>query len=348
MKILLISPKAPPVGGIATWTEAFLNSSYIKKNDVDLINIAVTGKRKEIVYKYNILEELVRFVKILKELKKSLKNSKYHVIHINSSCSKMGLIREYLCVKMASKTNAKLIIHFHCDMTYMIKNKIQENLVKKILNKVNKVFVLNTVSLKYVKELNETVDARIVPNFIENEKVIENDKIINKEVKNAIYVGRVSFEKGCDIIFKIADKFPKIRFKLIGQISDEFKKIEKIENVELLGEKDNQYVLEELKNADLFIFPTHTEGFPCALLEAMAQGVPIITTPVGAIPDMIEDTGGIYCQVNNEKEFECAIKKIQYDYDLKKKMSKWNVNKVLNNYTKEIVVKKILKLYREA
>ena len=31
MKILLISPKAPPVGGIATWTEAFLNSSYIKK-----------------------------------------------------------------------------------------------------------------------------------------------------------------------------------------------------------------------------------------------------------------------------------------------------------------------------
>lgn len=348
MKILLISPKAPPVGGIATWTEAFLNSSYIKKHDVDLINIAVIGKRKEIVYKYHILDELVRFVKILKELKKSLKNSEYDVIHINSSCSKMGLIRDYLCVEMASKTNAKLIIHFHCDMTYMIKNKIQENLLKKILKKINKVFVLNTVSLKYVKKLNKTVDAIIVPNFIENEKVIKNDKIINRKVKNAIYIGRVSFEKGCDIIFKVANKFPQIRFKLIGQISDEFKKIEKIENVELLGEKDNQYVLEELKNADLFIFPTHTEGFPCALLEAMAQGVPIITTPVGAIPDMIEDTGGIYCQVNNEREFECAIKKIQYDYDLKKKMSKWNVNKVLNNYTKEIVVKKILKLYREA
>lgn len=44
-----------------------------------------------------------------------------------------------------------------------------------------------------------------------------------------------------------------------------------------------------LAAADALLFPTYAEGLPYALLEAMAAGLPAITTPVGAIPDLIDD-----------------------------------------------------------
>jgi glycosyltransferase involved in cell wall biosynthesis len=42
-----------------------------------------------------------------------------------------------------------------------------------------------------------------------------------------------------------------------------------------------------LAEADVLLFPTYAEGLPYALLECMAAGIPAITTPVGAIPDVL-------------------------------------------------------------
>jgi glycosyltransferase involved in cell wall biosynthesis len=47
-----------------------------------------------------------------------------------------------------------------------------------------------------------------------------------------------------------------------------------------------------LCRADGFLFPTHVEGLPVSLVEAMAAGLPVVTTPVGAIPDMLDGLPG--------------------------------------------------------
>ena len=52
---------------------------------------------------------------------------------------------------------------------------------------------------------------------------------------------------------------------------------------------DRAELYEELRRADLFLFPTLSEGFSCALLEAMAAELPVITTPVGGAVDLIEN-----------------------------------------------------------
>jgi len=51
---------------------------------------------------------------------------------------------------------------------------------------------------------------------------------------------------------------------------------------------DRAELYEQLQRADVFLFPTLSEGFSCALLEAMAAELPVVTTPVGAAVDLIE------------------------------------------------------------
>jgi glycosyltransferase involved in cell wall biosynthesis len=58
--------------------------------------------------------------------------------------------------------------------------------------------------------------------------------------------------------------------------------------VSVLPRVDREQLYEQLRLADLFIFPTLSEGFSCALLEAMAAELPVVTTPVGAAVDFIE------------------------------------------------------------
>lgn len=346
MRVLLMSPLPPPAGGIATWTNEYLGSEQAKKNEITLINIAVSGKRKRNANRFNLFEEIKRLFVIIKELRKKLDNSKYDIAHINSSCSKFGLIRELICAKMIKRKKIKIVVQFHCDISYMIRNKGQQFILARLLKNVDKIVLLNTSSFNYIKKnTKKKENAFIIPNFIQDDIGNNNVTEIREKVKNIIFVGRVCDSKGCRNIIDIAHSFPDINFKLIGKIENNYKKIELPSNVIMTGEIQN--VFNELIKADIFLFPTYTEGFPCALLEAMAVGLPIITTKVGAIPDMIEDKGGIYCRINNNKDIVDSIKKLENNINIRKNMSNWNIQKVKKKYLKSNVLNQLFNIYSD-
>ena len=62
---------------------------------------------------------------------------------------------------------------------------------------------------------------------------------------------------------------------------------EYIEFTGLLPSSD--YVREVMLNADIFVFPTQGEGLPRGIIEAMAIGMPVLSTPVGGIPEVIDN-----------------------------------------------------------
>lgn len=82
-----------------------------------------------------------------------------------------------------------------------------------------------------------------------------------------------------------------------------------LQNVEFLGYVRNEVKIDALKHADIFILPSFTEGMPCALLEAMATGLPFITTNVGGIPDLFEEEKmGFLLKTLEPRDFADKIK----------------------------------------
>lgn len=341
----MISPLPPPKGGIATWTESYKESNILKEHKLEIVNIAVGKKRQKDANRLYLVEEIKRTISILKTVKKKIKKSKFDVAHINSACSILGLYRDYICIKIIKKRKINTFVHFHCDVSYMVKCRFQRYIIKRILKMVDGTIVLNKSSYEYIRGINENIKVTIIPNFIDDEFTLKKDKEIEDEIKNILYVGRICKEKGSDVILEVAKDFPNIQFRMIGKVSQDFCNRKKLDNVIFDGEKGKKYVIDELKKADLFIFPTLTEGFPCALLEAMAEGLPVITTRVGAIEDMLEDYGGIYCRINETEDFIKAIEQLK-DKEQRKKMSRWNIKKVKENYLQENVIKEIIDLYK--
>lgn len=107
---------------------------------------------------------------------------------------------------------------------------------------------------------------------------------------------------------------------------------------------------ELLMNADLFVFPTYYgEGCPVALLEAMAAGLPVVTTPVGGIPGIVSDgVNGVLLKDVRADTIADAIKSLMANPDLRQRMGEQNRTESWDKYTALVVAQQFEKFYLDA
>ena len=347
IKLLLVSPKTEPSkGGIAVWTDAFLENCGKYGISCDLLNIATIGERaKQGNAKRNFVDEFFRTKAIFKNLHSILIKQTYDVAHINTSCGTFGIIRDYITAHKIRRKQpqCKLIFHFHCDIQDQCKSKVSRFFLSKIVKISNNLLVLNNKNHQYLFELFDA-SSEIVPNFI-NESMIRTDsKYIRSEIKEAVFVGYVRPEKGIRELYELALSNPKITFRLIGEVHNDIKMLDKPQNVVLCGKKSHLDIISELDEADVFVFLSHSEGFSIALLEAMSRGLPSIATDVGANKEMIENKGGVIVKVGDISAMEIALDFLR-DSQKREEMSAWNLEKVKSCYTVEKIISLLLNIY---
>lgn len=140
------------------------------------------------------------------------------------------------------------------------------------------------------------------------------DKVLKAQSAQFIYLGYLRTAKGVETILKAFAiyniKFPDSTFKIIGSGESEcklksFVKKNKINNVFFMGQIDDRNILnDELRKADIFLFGSLSEGSPRVILEAMANGLAVISTPVGSLPQVFVDHEDIlFADFNNHNDF---------------------------------------------
>lgn len=183
---------------------------------------------------------------------------------------------------------------------------------------------------------------------------VRNDTIQNDTV-TLLYVGRLAHEKGLDyLIYAIANLVHegfKVKL-LIGGEGPEREKLESLSRelgldttIEFLGfipfgkELDEIYIM-----SDIFVLPSFSEGAPKVLLEAMAKGLPLISTDVGGVSDIIKDEeNGILIQPRSSEAIAHAVKRVTKESKLRKKLIK-NGYRFVEGHTSEKQAKKIAEI----
>jgi len=338
-KILLVTPynrkkSEFSKGGIAIWSILYMEEVKKTNYEVHVVDTTAIGKRmKKNNAKKNLFLEVIRAFKIIVTFMWKITFKKPDIIHINSACGTAGLFRDYICLLFTNRRKHNVILHLHCDVERALAKHKNSKLIEKCLKRVNVVLVLNNKSYEYCKKFNYKSEVVIVPNFI-NRLMVKNTVVQSRDcIENVVFVGFIQREKGILEIIEISKMFPTISFTLVGDKSPEFNDFIFPKNVSVLEHATRDEVFKQLDKSDLFLFPSHSEGFSMALLEAMSRGLPIVCTNVGANEEMVLN-GGIVVDIGDISKMIISIKRIG-NPAIRQKMAKDNIERVLNNYTSD-------------
>lgn len=210
--------------------------------------------------------------------------------------------------------------------------------------------VLSSAIRERVIKLNKNISTKVIPScytkFSYDSKKIEK---IKERFTGKFLIGNIGaleYSKGQDIIIDIArdfeQKYPEIHFILLGtgKNEEQFKdKARNLKNITFEGFVNN--VGDYIKNLDLFIFPTLSEGLGSILLDVINEKVPIIASDVGGIPDIIENNKtGVLIEPSNKEKLMLSIEELYLDKEKSeffvkngfKNIEKFNLENMTNSY----------------
>jgi glycosyltransferase involved in cell wall biosynthesis len=113
--------------------------------------------------------------------------------------------------------------------------------------------------------------------------------------------------------------------------------------VAFLGPVDAAAKWKLLSEADIFLLPTYGEGMPNAVLEAMAAGLPVVTTPVGALPEMLPH--GVFVAPGDPQAIARAVLDLAGDPARRRELGQQNRRRVEECYRFETVLEILDGLY---
>ena len=235
------------------------------------------------------------------------------------------------------------------------KSKFNRWWLRTVLKKVDRVLCQSTIWQTYYQELvgNEAEKYVVIENWIDPSKYNENrpNYLLKEEHEklNILYLGWVNKNKGIfDVIAAAGQlKHQNVRFIIAGD-GDELDhaiKVVKAQNLEDLfdfkGWVRGKRKLALLQEADIFVLPSHREGYPNALLEAMASGIPTLASKVGSIPDIIEDNEtGLLFEAGHSEQLAGKLDLLISNGPLRKKLARNGRNKLAVNNTMEQAMNK--------
>lgn len=215
--------------------------------------------------------------------------------------------------KMARKSPflfkwTKKILH-EADHIIAVGNELYDTIVNEFEVSGQKVSIINMgVNREVFKPLNK--------------KIAKKTCGLDEDIKPILFVGNIIKQKGlielCSAFSKLIVTEPSLRLYLIGPQKDQnfagelnqYLQAHHIQQyVQFLGVKDQKEIAQWMSAAEIFVLPSHIEGFGLVALEAMACGTPVVGTNVGGLKYLLADGAG---EIVSAKDSEALYKAILY------------------------------------
>lgn len=222
-----------------------------------------------------------------------------------------------------------------------------------VVKNISRVISICNMSYDYILS-NYDVTSKLITNGVEDIEYHvpeEGYDYSSKDKLRFVCIASVTNRKGQDLIVKAVSNLPdnyksKVQVNIVGlgneynKVSDMISSLGLSENIHMLGARND--VADILKANDIFILPSRADTVPVSILEALRAGMPIISTKVGEVPEMVGEAG-LIIETNED-----AVKKaIMYCVDNRDKLKEFSKASRIQ-YEKKYSIETMLSLYSNA
>ena len=275
-----------------------------------------------------ILKQSTEFLKILNNLYDFIKNNEpnFFIVNNEKSLFFLKLLKPFF--------KFKIILYFRSEG---LPSQLTPRFVKSLINDTDHIVAHSQKAIQNLKKAN-IIPAKLtfIPNCIELNRFsppeLSTDLPKKRNFRIILAAARPVKEKGHHIaieaLYKLKKKNINIDLLIPGTVptgvdnsyydhlQDLIVKYNLKENVYFIGWREN--LIADIVQCDVVVLPSHTEGFPRSVIEAMLHQVPVIATPVGGIPEAIQHgKTGLLFEVDNTEQLVENLESIVNDNNLR-------------------------------
>jgi glycosyltransferase involved in cell wall biosynthesis len=383
-KIIFLAPIPPPLAGPEIINHTLLESDTLK--NAPIVHIKSNIRRANAAKGTLDLSGTMNFVFRYFDFVRALISPQIYLLYFMLSSSKIGFIRDSFYILTASILNKKIVGHYHgsnFDGFYRNQSKILKKYIKFTMQRLDRLILSGNCIKPIFGRIYPLNKLEVLYNGLDLAQYLPDKTILRKPVNvfTILFMGHIWFPKGFyDLILaykKLHKKYlSNVRLIFAGEnMSDELGAVEFLNDKwreKFLSERDNiancinkfiinseQYNAHYLglvcgerkkmifQQANVFILPSYTEGLSFACLEAMTMGLPVIVTPVGAMPEVVKHReNGLITPIGDHEKLAENIELLMKDIELRKRIERNNILFTKNELDVEVIAKKLLKIFK--
>ncbi|WP_437603969.1 glycosyltransferase family 4 protein [Sorangium sp. So ce590] len=307
MRVALWGPLPPPAGGLTRWVRTYLDAAPAAGIEADVID---TSPRSAAIDPTSKLRpaRVVRAGEALSELHRLLARRRPDVVHL---CTTLfwATARDGLAVELCRRAGVPAVLHLHFSSQIIAWHRAlawpARQAVRAVLGRAAAVVTLSEELRHYVQGLVPGGRVVRIPNPVDTEGFRPADAPRSPGGPlRVLFAGLVTPQKGVLELTRAVLAVEGLTLALAGpraaggaagdarRLDEALGELARQGRLDLLGELPEDAMPAAYRGADIFCLPSHGEGLPNVLLEAMASGLPCVVTPVGAVPDVIEGEDG--------------------------------------------------------
>jgi len=350
--IVMLGTSPEAHGGIATVVGNYEDCGVLKKWKVKYVVTHVQGSRFAKAHAAGIAVLQVLYM---------LATGRIGLLHVHMS-SRASTWRKSLLLLMGTMFRVPYLIHLHSpdfiDFFEQECGERRKKLIRFLLSRALYVIALSSGWAKDIKKISPAARTVILFNSVPLPAAVLREKEIDGSSSDLcdppliLFLGKVGKRKGTFDLIRAAALLSENFRLIIGgdgelqqaqRLSEELGVSDKILFAGWLGKAEKDHLL---ARAAIFVLPSYHEGVPMAILEAMSWGIPIVTTPVGGIPEVVtEEQEGLLVNSGDIPGLAHALTRLLAAPSLRRKLGERGRNKIESRFSIKVLQPQLEQLW---